>query len=38
MGKRKKWQAIKFGLKGQQALIMEAKLREKAGKFDLHDP
>ncbi len=31
MGKRKKRQAIKLGLKGQQVLIMEAKLREMAG-------
>lgn len=29
--KGKKWQAIKLRLKGQQVLIMEAKLREMAG-------
>lgn len=37
MGKRKKWQAIKLRLKGQQVLIMEAKLSEMAGKVDLHN-
>lgn len=31
MGKRKKLQPIKLRLKGQQVLIMEAKLREMAG-------